>query len=225
MKKEIIKVLTLLFVFLMIVSLFGILSWYIENKNNHKVVKKETVNIKEKDDNYYLDKNIFKDNKYTVGWLIVEGTDINYPVVKYKDNSYYLNHDFYNNINSSGWVFMDYKNKLDDMNLVIYGHHRRDGSMFGSIDKLFKNKSNYEILFITTEGTTKYQIFSVYSIDKNDNYNLNNYDEFDKYIKKIKNRSEIEFDEKIKNVEQIITLSTCNSNNKERLVVHGYKKS
>ena len=77
---------------------------------------------------------------------------------------------------------------------------------------------------ITEKGTTTYKIFSVYNINKEDNYIDNNFKDFNKMINIFKNRSEINFHENIENINQLITLSTCHSNNKDRIVVHGYKK-
>ena len=226
MNKKIKIILIIIFLILMLLSIINLIDWNKENKRNNNIVNKEEKHLKKENKTNYLDKKIKKDNKYTIGWLKVEGTNINYPVVQYKDNNYYLNHDFNNNYNSAGWIFMDYKNKLDDQNIVIYGHHRRDGSMFGSIDNLFnKNSINNKIKFITEEGTTTYIIFSVYSINKEDNYIDNNFKDFNKMINKFKNRSEINYNENIENINQLITLSTCHSNNNDRLVVHGYKKN
>lgn len=222
MKKRIRIILIIIFIILMIFSIINIIDWKDENKRNKNIIKKEEKHLRKSN----LDKKIKEDNNYTIGWLKVEGTNINYPVVKYKDNNYYLNHDFNNNYNSAGWIFMDYRNNLDDQNIVIYGHHRRDGSMFGSIDNLFnKNSNNNKIYFITEEGSTTYIIFSVYSINKEDNYIDTNFKDFNKMINIFKNRSEINFNENIENINQLITLSTCHSNNKDRIVVHGYKKN
>ncbi len=223
MKKRYI-VLLIIFLILMIASIISLLIWNKYNNKNKEIVKKEEkFLIKEEEETYQLDKEIKKDNKNTVGWLIVEGTNINYPVVQYTDNSYYLNHDFNNEYNTAGWIFMDYRNNLEDQNIVIYGHHRIDGSMFGSIDSLF-NKENHKILFITEEGTNEYEIFSVYKTSGDEIYNNNNYENFEEEINKLKAKSEIKFENKEINYQQIITLSTCHKNNKDRLVVHGYRK-
>ena len=223
-KKKIRLILIIIFSFLLIISTKNKIENKNENKKTDKIVKEEIKKIKKDNNQEYLDESIKKDNIYTIGWLRVEGTNIDYPVVQYKDNEYYLSHDFNNNYNSAGWIFMDYHNKLNDQNIVIYGHHRRDGSMFGSIDNLFKDNKSKNIYFITEEGTTIYRIFSVYSINSEDYYINNNFNNFKETINTFKNRSQIDFNENTNNIEQIITLSSCHSNNIERLVVHGYKK-
>lgn len=74
-----------------------------------------------------------------VAWLSVDSTNINYPIVKYKDNQYYLNHSFDKNYKNSGWVYMDYRNnnKLIDDNIIFYGHNLYNKTSFGSISNIF----------------------------------------------------------------------------------------
>lgn len=224
-KKKIIRIIfLLLFLILMILSLKNIIIWYKENEKVKDIVKEEKklLDTEEK----YLDESIKKDNEYTIGWIKVAKTNIDYPVVQYINNDYYLNHDFKNNRNSTGWVFMDYQNKLDDQNIVVYAHHRRDGSMFGSIDKLFNEKedSNIEITLITTKEIIKYEVFSIYKISSKDNYNSRNFENFNETLEKLASRSNIKFNNNYINTKQIITLSTCDNNNVDRIVVHGYKR-
>ena len=100
--------------------------------------------------------------------------------------------------------------------------------MFGSMDLLFQKdfyKEHNEILFITPEGVTTYVIFSVYSIAPDDVYTHSNFDNFQDTIKLFKSRSHISFDVPIEEIQQIITLSTCNSNDIDRNVIHAYKKN
>ena len=228
MKKRYI-ILIIIFLLLMISSVVSLFIWNKYNTKNKDIVKKEEKYLiqEEDEETYHLDEKIQKDNEYTIGWLKVEGTNINYPVVQYTDNRYYLNHDFTNEYNSAGWIFMDYRNYLDDQNIVIYGHHRVDGSMFGSIDSLFNEefyKKNNKILFITDEGTHEYEIFSVYKAKSDERYTNSNFENFQEELAKFKENSEIKLNEEEINTAQIITLSTCHQNNKDRLVVHGYRK-
>ena len=60
-----------------------------------------------------------------VAWLMVDGTNVNYPIVQTTDNDYYLNHDITKNLKGSGWTFMDYRNdiNLNDSNTIFYGHN------------------------------------------------------------------------------------------------------
>jgi sortase B len=64
-------------------------------------------------------------NPDVVGWLAVEGTEIDYPVVQGKDNDFYLRHLFTGERNKLGSIFMNYRNhsNFSDKNTIIYGHH------------------------------------------------------------------------------------------------------
>jgi len=230
MKKKNKNILLCLFLFLMILSFCSLLSWNKENKNIKKILnneKKYLISIQNTDNKPYLNKKLFKDNPDTIGWLKVEGTNINYPIVQYNDNEYYLKHDFKKNKNSAGWIFMDYKNDFNDQNIVIYGHNRRDKSMFGTINMLFDSKfyknNKDEILLIKENEIIKYKIFSVYKIHYTDDYNSLNYESLKEKITIFKKRSELPFDLNFENAKQIITLSTCSNDNRYRLVVHGLK--
>lgn len=168
---------------------------------NSFVQVEKTINI----NNIELEKyavdfvNLNKKNEEVKAWLKVKNTAIEYPIVQAKDNSYYLTHSLDKTYNSAGWIFADYKNKVDgtDKNLVIYGHNRRDGTMFGSLKKILKpdwynKKENEYIVFETNEGTVIYQVFSVYEIEAEDYYiktNFKNDNEFEAFINKIKGRS------------------------------------
>ena len=104
-------------------------------------------------------------NSDTVFYLKVNNTNISYPVVKYSDNNYYLNHSFDKSKNSAGWLFADYKNKLDgtDKNIVVYGYNRRDGSMFGTLKNIlnkewYDNTDNMDIVYMDIRGKHIYKV-------------------------------------------------------------------
>ena len=224
-KKHLIRIIILILCFiLMIISTINIIDWLNENNKSKNIVNEEEKNIIVKDGKKRLDEKIKKDNKNTIGWLIVDGTNINYPVLKYSDNNYYLTHDFNNDENSAGWIFMDYQNTLNDQNIIIYGHHRRDGSMFGSIDNLFNTtKKDLNITLITNNEVIKYKIFSIYRVSSNDSYNNRYFKDFSKTIDRFAGRSNINFNQNYHDAKSIITLSTCSNNNIDRIVVHGYR--
>lgn len=120
-----------------------IYKWYKDKTNNSKIAEqiKDTVIVEENNEDgnengYTVDFNKLKEqNNETIAWLKINNTNVEYPVVKGTNNSFYLNHSFDKSKNSAGWIFADYKNKFDntDKNIVIYGHNMRDGSMFGSM--------------------------------------------------------------------------------------------
>ena len=168
--------------------------------------------------------NLLLENNEVVGWIKINGTNINYPVVKHKDNDFYLTHSFDKNTNEAGWIFMDYRNNHNnlDFNTIIYGHGRKDGSMFGSLfqtlnQEWIKNKEHLIINFITLNHNYLFQIFSIYNIKTTDDYININYDE--ELVNKIKNRSIYQLDTDIIENDKILTLSTC-YNNEKKIVVH-----
>lgn len=84
-------------------------------------------------------------NPDVVGWIAAEGTEIDYPVVRGKDNDFYLRHLFMGEQNKLGSIFMDYRNHSDfsNKNTIIYGHNMKDGSMFSSLIK-YKDQHYYD---------------------------------------------------------------------------------
>ena len=94
-------------------------------------------------------------NSDTVGWLKVEGTNINYPVVQSGDNNYYIEHAFDKSKNNFGWVFVDYRNNMDDLsqNTIIYAHNVRGTKlMFATLKNVleeswYTNPDNLKITF------------------------------------------------------------------------------
>ena len=218
-----------------IISSINIIKWYISNKQNEKILQdiSSVVELEKNKDNenkYNIAFNKLKEkNEDSVGYIKVNGTDIAYVVVKGKDNSYYLSHNFEQKSNGAGWIFADFRNKLDgsDKNLIIYGHNRKDGSMFGSLKNVlnkdwYDNLENRKIIFITENEESIYEVFSVYSIEKEDYYIQTDFYEgdFDKFVEKIKRRSIKEFGIEVGSEDKILTLSTCDTSSKYRVVLH-----
>ena len=79
----------------------------------------------------------WKRNKDLIGWLVIEDTVIDYPVVQSNDSEYYLSHDFYGQENVNGQIILDPKCDpyTPSYNLIISGHHMRNGTMFGALQQ------------------------------------------------------------------------------------------
>ena len=197
------------FTALLIYSGTKIVIWYMNNQNNKKISDEiaefVTVDETKEDDEekYVVDFEKLKEkNSDIVAWLKVKGTNIETTVVKSTNNDYYLTHNFNKEYNSAGWIFADYKNKVDgtDKNLVIYGHNMRDDSMFGSLkwvinEDWYNNEDNKYITLITENETQVYEVFSVYQTEKEDYYiqtNFNVEKEFNTFAQAIKKRSKNE---------------------------------
>ncbi len=156
-------------------------------------------------------------NKDFIGWIYVPGTRITYPMVQAADNDYYLRLTFDGVYNRAGSIFMDYliRDGLDDKNPIIYGHNRKDGSMFASLKK-YQDRKFYEshpyIYIFTEEGTRIYEVFSVYvTLPDSDTYTyyFQDDDQFLRYAAKMQSQSMFRTGGVIGAEDQIITLSTC----------------
>lgn len=210
-----------------IFSLVMIIKWFTNTRSNKKLLNEINTRIVIEDihdgkstiDFDYLKKI----NSDTVGYLSIDGVDINYPVVEGDNNDYYLNHSFDKTKNVAGWIFMDYRNSssiFDDKNTVIYGHNMKDGSMFGKLKQL-KNSDIDTIYYYDEENKITFKIISMYEIDAEDYYittNMND-NEYLKFLNTIKGRSIKKIDYNPSLEDKIITLSTCSSS-KKRFVVH-----
>ena len=168
-------------------------------------------------------------NPDTKGWIQVNGTNINYPFVQTNNNEFYLNHTFNKTYNSAGWVFLDYRNNINELskNTIIYAHGRLDTTMFGSLKNILSNgwlnnTTNYVVKLSTETENTLWQVFSVYHIPTTNDYikvNFSSTNEFNKWSKMILKRSAHNFNTTINENDKVLTLSTC-FNDKEKVVLH-----
>lgn len=238
-KKLIPNIILIFFIILLVFSGFKIIMWFLNNRENKKIAEEisqaiiiDEENVEEKE-KYKVDFQALKEkNSDTVGFLKVNGTNIEYTVVKGTNNSCYLKHNFNKESNSAGWIFADYKNKVDgtDKNLVIYGHNMRNDSMFGSLKNILNDdwhneEENKYVTFITENDNSIYEVFSVYQVVDEDYYITTDFkdNEFNDFIKTIKSRSKFDFGVDVNENDNILTLSTCANNNKYRVVLHAKK--
>jgi len=193
-------------------------------------------NNKEHDNPYFINysqiyEELLEINNDTVGWLKVNNTNINYPVVQSDDNEFYLNHAYDKSDNRAGWLFMDYRNDLDQIskNTIIYGHSMlNNGLMFSSLENTlnsdwYNNDNNLTINFSIKNKNIKWKIFSIYTIEETNDYLYTKFStdyEFIEFVNEIKNRSIVDFSVDVNSSDKILTLSTCYRSNKYRVVVH-----
>lgn len=117
-------------------------------------------------------------NGDVLGWILIPGTRISYPLVQGADNQYYLTHTWKKWNSVVGSVFLEYSNSRDfsDFNTIVYGHRMNDGSMFAGL-KYYKQKSYYKshsTVYITDDGgARKYDIFAAYEVStQGDTYRI-----------------------------------------------------
>ena len=235
--KIFIFIIQIILIAVIIFSGIKIIEWIKSNKKNKDImseIKENVVINNETDSNneeYKIDfAKLKQKNSDAIAWIKVNGTDIDFPVVKGTDNSYYLTHNFDKEKNKAGWIFADYRNKFDgtDKNIIIYGHNMKNGSMFASLKDVIKeewynNENNKYIALITENENCKYQVFSVYQIETEEYYLQTNISNFKEFVEEIKGRSKKDFNVDIKETDSILTLSTCADNTKYRVVLHAVK--
>ena len=237
LKKKYVGILITIFIIIcligLIYSLINIINWKKDVDDNKDILEeiKENIITNEENDLIKIDfKSLKEKNSDTIAYIKVNGTNIDYVVVKGKDNSYYLNHNFNKEYNIAGWIFSDYHNKFDetDKNIVIFGHNTKNGSMFGTLknvlDKSWQdNKDNLEITLVTEKGQYKYQVFSTYSIIAEDYYIntlFNSDDEYSRFVNEISSRSNYDYNVEVNSNDKILTLSSCIGDGKKRVVLH-----
>lgn len=257
-KKLIIKLIYLIIMIICIVVLCMVTKILLDRRKDDTEIKEQIVEVidntdievieseekeretEEEGTNYYWDfintsminvdfTELKKVNKDTIGWIQVSGTNINYPFVQTKDNSYYLSHSFDKSYNDMGWVFLDYRNNINALsqNSVIYGHGLLNNTMFGSLKKVVKknwysNPENYTIKISTEKENTVWQVFSTYTIKPESYYITTSFstdESFNKFIQTIKKRSVYDYKLDVSAKDKILTLSSCYDDTK-RVVLH-----
>lgn len=162
-------------------------------------------------------------------WLVVDGTNINYPIVQTTDNDYYLKYNFKKKKTTNGWPFMDYRNSSDmsNDNTIFYGHNLLNKTAFGSIANLFTDNwlmnSSHKILVITESKIYTYEVFSVYYSEPVSYYLQTKFSSTEsklRFFENLKSKSEVAVSTNFIETDRIITLSTCTDDNKGRKVVH-----
>lgn len=177
-----------------------------------------------------------KINPDTVGWIKVNNTNVNYPVVKASNNDYYLDHSFDKSSNSFGWIYADYRSNFDELNqnTILYGHHVLGTNLlFSTLVKTldpswYNDSSNLTITFNTEQGNMKWQVFSIYLIPVTNDYlitNFNSSQSFLTFVQKLKDRSVKDFGVEVNDNDKILTLSTCYKDSSQRVVIHAKRVS
>lgn len=178
---------------------------------------------------------LYEKNEDLIGWIKIDDTVIDYPVMQSKDNEFYLNRNFKKENDKNGSIFLDKDCDVLSMNdnLILYGHHMRSGNMFGTLSK-YKSKDYMEkhprITFDTIYEHGTYEIMYVFQSKV-----LSEVDVSFKYYQFINASSQAEFYSAMNEMaklslydtgvsatygDKLLTLSTCDyQENKGRLVV------
>lgn len=170
-------------------------------------------------------------NQDIVGWIAIEDTKINYPIVQTNDNDYYLTRNYKQEQSRAGSIFMDYRNDLLTVNenIVLYGHRMKDETMFNQLTKYVDKDffdTHSKVYFDTLYGSYDAEVFAVYYTTTDFDYIQTEFDSKEEYkllLEEIKEKSIFESNVEVNEYEQIITLSTCDYTldpDEGRLVVH-----
>lgn len=258
--KKLTKIFTYILIFLisvlLIFSVIKIFGWFKDNKNTTDIEEElsnieitevidnentEIVNEPEDEFDPYWDyikiplmsvdfNELEEKNKNTVGWIFVNNTNINYPVLQGKNNSYYLSVSFDEKYSNAGWIFMDYRNNksLSDRNTVIYGHSRKNMSLFGTLRNVVKkswytDNDNYIVKYSNKNENTLWQVFSTYTIEAEDYYIKTSFSsdkEYETWINDMKKRSVFDYKTSVSKNDKTLTLSSCYTSDGIRVVLH-----
>ena len=197
-----------------------------DNKNILENIEIDTAEVTEEKTERMLQlEELQKENQEIIGWIEIEGTNINYPVCQAEDNSYYLTHNYKKEKATTGALFLDKDFDLNkpSTNYLIYGHRNKQGIMFEDLIK-YSNEDFYkehkEIKFTTTKEDSEYEIIAVffsrvYYKDEQNVFryyqfvNAENETEYNEYISNCKKASIYDTGATAEYGQQLITLSTC----------------
>lgn len=226
----------ILFIFFIIIFVCGIgyLTYYLYDRNKNNKDNEEILNNIEIDESKITEsktermiqlEELQKENEEIIGWLEIEGTNINYPVLQTSDNDYYLTHNYKKEKASTGSIFLDKDFDLinGSSNYLIYGHRNKSGLMFEDLMKYAKEdfyKEHTKIKFTTNKDDSIYEILSVfysrvyYKSEQNVfRYyyfvNAENEQEYNDFVKNAKKASIYDTGVTAKYGDQLLTLSTC----------------
>ena len=138
-----------------------------ENNDANQNLIEETIEIQEETHKKIIDWDYLKAvNEDIIGWIEIENTSINYPILK-DNNLFYLKHSYNKKYNSNGSIFTTNENPFVDSETTIYGHNMKNGSMFSSLGKYLNEEFLYahkNFRIYTPNGNYQATVISAYSI-------------------------------------------------------------
>ncbi len=180
-------------------------------------------------------KTLYEKNKKLIGWLKIDDTNIDYPVMQTNNNEYYLDHNFNQEYDKNGSLFLDCECSVypRSTNLIIYGHHMKSGSMFGNLQKYAKESYGKEHAVIQFDSIYEKATYQVMYVFRSQVYNendivfkyyqfieANSKGEFDSYMKEMAALSLYDTGVKAEYGDSLLTLSTCDHSQEDgRFVV------
>ena len=176
---------------------------------------------------------LHEENPDCIYWIRIPDTQIDYPVMYHpQEKDYYLKKDFYGDYAYAGTIYLsDYCDPEESDNLILYGHHMRNGSMFADLDK-YKDrdfgKEHDRIELQTLHGAEYYRVIAAFAVPVYTGKDFvfygfteaENKTEYDNFIKECRERSLYEMPKTAEFKQRLLTLSTCEYSHKNgRMVV------
>lgn len=157
-------------------------------------------------------------NDDIIGWIKIDGTSVNYPVVLGEDNEYYLTHAYNGEYLRSGTIMADYQcfsSAFDNKNLVLYGHNMANGSMFATVQKYFRDPDMLHettIYFYGFDGVYVYEPIMLLDTDTAFYYYQIHFfgrGEYENFLSAMYNAANYKKDVTLTSDDKLITFSTC----------------
>lgn len=156
-------------------------------------------------------------NPDVIGWIVMDGTNIDYPIVQGRDNDSYLTTTYTGKANSSGAIFMDYRNMPDftDANTIVYGHKMKNRTMFHDLSE-YKSQEFFEdhpaFRIYTPNGEYRCEVFAAYvtsAVSESYALDFDGKANFVQYLNMAIEHSLIKTGTTLYSTDKIVTLSTC----------------
>ena len=232
-------------VILLTISLYFLMGFFVQERQDNQLQQlmqeKEDDSEEDTSDDLEVDAGILalhEENPDCIGWLTIDGTRIDYPVMyRPGDKNYYLHRDFNGEYSANGCLFLAEECVPGNSdNLIIYGHHMNSGKMFADLEK-YKDEGFYEehptILFRTIWGNEQYQIFvafttPVYTGNDFDYYSFikaGTVEDYKKFVASVKEKSLYQTGTTAEYRDKLLTLSTCEYSQKNGRMVLVAKKN
>ena len=173
---------------------------------------------------------LHEQNEDIYAWIVVPGTQVDYPLLQSGTDNYYLDYNLDHSKGYPGCIYTNQCNRKDfsDYNTVLYGHNMKNISMFGSLKK-YKTEDFYKdhqfFTIYASECAYRYQIFAYYDVPETDEVYTVGFapdETFQKFIDKMKQKSYDDTGVNVTKDDHIMTLSTCSTTGK-RFVVHAVR--
>lgn len=156
-------------------------------------------------------------NPEIFGWILIEDTKINYPILQGENNQYYLTHAYDHQVSSYGSIFLDESNSpdLSDRHSILYGHNMKNKAMFGDLSKYKEQEfadAHPTITILFPDKTQTYTIFSAYTahvLDEVYHLEFESDAQFQTMLDEMVSKSLIDSEITPTSQDRILTLSTC----------------